>query len=155
MSEENEEKPDPKKVVIEHRVTDVMYEKAPQELFLTRCVKTVFVSKFYGPFSIYDQSNRLLGKSKDGSISFTSKTLQTEAAKVWHESIAGYSNEYQLLKSKVDQPGLCFSHIEGVTIRFDDAPSVEENTSRRFFHIPVFYTVHNIWDSETKTLMYV
>jgi len=150
----SEDEKDPIEVVLEFRVTDVMYEKAPQELFLARCVKSIFISKFYGPFSIYDPSGRLLGTSNDGSIPFNGKALQTEEAKIWFESIAGYSEEYKFLKDKVDDLGLCFSHIDGVTIRFEDAPAIEDDSGRRFFHIPVFYTVHNAWNTETKTLVY-
>jgi hypothetical protein len=155
-----EEKPtepiDPESVVSQHKFIEIMYENTPQELYLSRCVQKVFISKFYGSFTIFDQSGRELGKSKNGTLCFNESKLQTEAAKVWYEAISDYSDEYKELKKRgVKDIGLCFTCMNDVTIQFHDAPVGEDDPSRVFYHIPVYYTVHNIWNSETKMLTHL
>jgi len=92
MSKQNKKVSNHEIIVLEHRVTETMFEKKLQPLTLSRCVQKVFISKFYGEFSIYDQSNRLLGESKDSMILFNKSALQTDVSKVWYEAIAGYSS---------------------------------------------------------------
>ena len=147
---------DPEAVVIQHKFTQVMYEKSPQPLYLSRCVQKVFISGFYGQFTIYDQSGRELGTSKNGTLYFAKSKLQTEAASVWYEALAGYSDEYKdLIKRNVMNVGLNFSLLSDITILFHDAPDGNEEPNRTFNHIPVYYSVHNVWNSETKKLLYV
>jgi hypothetical protein len=41
-----------------------------------------------------------------------------------------------------------------IFIEFEEAPSAEDDTGRRFNHIHVIYTVNNLWDEEKKVLKF-
>ena len=61
---------DPNSVVIQHLYYTLPFVAGRQELCLRHCVQKVFISSFYGDFTIYDAQNRVLGKSKDSKLSF-------------------------------------------------------------------------------------
>lgn len=143
-------------VVSQHCCTETMFEKSKQKVYLSHCIQKIKISKFYGPYCIYDGWNRLIAKSdKDNSVHLTKDHLQTDTARVWYDSIASHSVEYKTLISKgVKDPGICFSHIPEVYIVFDNAPDAKEEPKRVFYHIPIFYVVLNIWDPDKKVLKF-
>jgi len=104
---------------------------------------------------IYDEKDRLLGISDDrGAIGFRRKDLQTEEARVWYDSISGFSEMYKDLNTRTEDPGLDFSLVGKVFIEFTEAPDGDVDSVRRFDHIHVIYTVHNVWNTATKRLLY-
>lgn len=155
MSSEYQEN-DQKKLqpVVQYCVSDVLYENSRQPIRLGGCVVKINVAKFYGPFTLYDDKDRVLAKSVDGSIIFHRDNLQTEETRVWYDSIAGYSLQYKRLKEHIKEPGLCFDHIPSVFIEFEDAPSIEKEPDRKFTDVHIIYTVNNLWNKESKRLVF-
>jgi hypothetical protein len=140
--------------VIQFSVADVIYEKQRQKINLSGCINRMNIAKFYGLYSLYDSGGRLIAKSNaEGYISFKRGDLQTDVAKVWYDSIAGYSVQFKTIQAKCKDVGLCFTHVPDVFIEFDDAPS-RDDTDRRFDHIHIIYTVNNLWNEKTKQLLY-
>lgn len=140
--------------VIQYCIVDALYEKKRQPIKLYGCITKTTVAKFYGTYKIFDKEDRLLGTSKQGTISWKRDDLQTEEAKVWYDSIAGFSDQYKELANVVKDPGLCFSHIPQIFIEFEDAPDAEENNNRRFDHVHIIYSVSNFWNNDEKLLIY-
>jgi len=142
----------PSSVVIQHLSNTLLYMAGKQELPLRHCIQKVFISSFYGEFSIYDPSGRLLGKSKDSKLSFMKDDLQTEVAKVLFDAMS-IQNEYTTLKTKynVKDPGMCFG-FGNILIEFEDAPPVDN--VRAFDHIPVFYNITNVYVHGKKETLF-
>jgi hypothetical protein len=141
-------------VVIEHLHCTVPFLAGKQDLMLRHCVHKVFVSPFYGEFTIYDQTGRTLGRSKDSKLSFVKEDLQTECAQVWYDAMATLQGqEHQVLRTKyhVLDPGLFF-HFGTVSIEFDQAPAVDSNKVYR--HIPVFFNITNVWNPQKKETLF-
>lgn len=138
--------------VIQHKHCDVLFHKDRQQINLNRCVQKVFLSPFYGEFSIFDKQGRLLGKSKESKLSFLQDDLQTECAKVTYD-VMKLQNEYKTLRNtfKVQDPGLYFNFAE-VFIEFHNAYDLDNK--RTFHYIPVFYNVTNVWKPSDKELMF-
>ena len=139
-------------VVVQHLYYELPYIAGKQELCLRHCVSKVFISSFYGEFSIYDKSGRLLGKSKESKIHFLKPELQTEACKVWYDS-GSIVGEYETLKNqyKVKDPGMFFN-FGNVLIEFENAP--EPRTDKVYSHMPVFFNVTNIWLNHEKRVFF-
>jgi len=140
--------------VIQSCVIDVLYEKKRQEIVISGCVLDFSINSFYGPYVLTDEKNRVLGRSNNGTISFRRNDLQTEEVKVWYDSIASFSDQYKQLKTYVNEPGLCFSHIPKVYLQFEDAPDVNVEPKRVFNHIHAIYTVNNLWHDKKKILRF-
>lgn len=140
--------------VIQFCVSDLLYERARQPLPIHGCVTKITIAKFYGSYKITDKEGRVIASSTGGSVSLARSDLKTEEAKLWYDSIAGFSPEYKDLKTKVSEPGLCFSHIPEVFIQFEEAPSVEEEPDRKFDHIHMLYSVNNFWNTTKKRLLF-
>lgn len=139
-------------VITQHLYDTATYIKGKQPLQLCHCVQKVFISPFYGEFSIYDKSDRLIGKSKNGELSFLKPDLNTECAKVWHDAFSFQGESDVLLtKYKVKDPGMYFAFGD-VFFDFEDAP--ESDTSRTYWHIPVFFNVTNLWDTTKKQIFF-
>lgn len=142
------------KPIVQYCVVDALYECSKQPIKLGGCVVKINVAKFYGPYTLTDDKGRVLAKSIDGSTTFYRDNLQTEEARVWYDSIAGYSIQYKRLKKYLPEPGLCFDHIPAVFIEFTDAPSMEKEPDRRFDNIHIIYTVNNLWNVKNKSLVF-
>ena len=130
-------------VVIQHLHHDLPFISGKQELSLRHCVTKIFISKFYGEFSIYDESGRLLGTSKDSKLMLYKDNLTTEVSKIWYD-VGCLENEYITLKTKyqVKDPGIFFKNGK-ILFEFDSAP--KPATDKTFYHVPVFYNITNVW----------
>jgi hypothetical protein len=139
-------------VVVQHLHCDLPFVSGKQELCLRHCVSKVFISSFYGDFSIYDQSGRLLGKSKESKLSLFKTDLQTEACKVWYDS-SSLVGEHDVLRNqyKVKDPGMYFN-FGNVFIEFENAP--EPRTDKVYPHIPIFYNITNVWFNQEKRVLF-
>ena len=137
---------------------NVLYEAKPQPIKLSHCVRAVGVDSHYGVFSLYDQSLRLLGASKNGTLHLSSGKRETDVANVWYDAIVSHDTETQDLVSRgVKGVGINFSQLTDVTIVFHDAPreeNLDEEGRKALFTVPVCYLVDNVWDSEKKKLLY-
>ena len=152
-----------------HVVTQYLYETLPyirgrQPLRLYHCVQKVFLAPFYGEFSIYDKSGRLLGRSlprasaestgpsQPQEVSFLKRELQTECAQVWYDAYV-LQGEGAVLTQQyhVEDPGLFFGFGD-VYIEFEQAPAAD--TSQVYPHIPLFFHTTNVWDPLKKTLLF-
>jgi hypothetical protein len=142
----------PNSVVIQHLSCTVPFMAGKHPINLKHCVQKIFTSSFYGPFTIYDPSGRILGKSKDSKISFFKEDLQTECARVWYDAFCLHP-EYDALKCtyNVKDPGLCFGFGE-VNIEFEEAPPIEKDM--KYLHIPVFFNITNVWLPRQKETLF-
>lgn len=139
-------------VVTETVCTKIYFNDDIQEIKFLGCVQKIYISTFYGNFELYDGSNRLLGTSTKGKIAFTKKDLQTEAAQVWYDAVSITSKPYKELNEiyLVNDPGLAFNNTSKIYIKFLD--SIKQ--PMKYFTIPVFYTVTNVWNDKDKCLLY-
>lgn len=145
-------------------VTQYVFETLPflrgrQPLRLYHCVQRVFLAPFYGEFSLYDKSGRLLGRSvmqPDGpprqEVSLLRKDLQTECAQVWYDAYV-LQGEGAILTQQyhIEDPGLFFGFGE-IFIEFEQAPDV--GTTQVYPHIPLYFHTTNVWDPVKKTLLF-
>jgi hypothetical protein len=148
----NPSSPDANAVVIQHLHYSLPFVAGRQELCLRHCVQKVFISSFYGEFTIYDAQNRVLGKSKDSKLSFMKNDLKTDIVGVWYDAMA-LQNEFSTLQHsyKVLDPGLFFN-FGNVLIEFEKAP--EANNNRVYPHIPIFFNVTNVWNATKSELLF-
>lgn len=145
----------PEIAVVQYCVCDVLYERKKQKIKLHGCVTTMFASIFYGEYSIYDEKDRLLGTSNNGTFSWMRKDLQTEEAKVWYDCISNVDEQYKTLYNMLQfDPGFGFKHMSDIYIEFHDAPDAEKEPDRIFDHIHIIYTSNNIWNQNKKEIIY-
>jgi hypothetical protein len=140
------------KVVTQTVCTRVNFNDDVQEIRFIGCVQKIYVSIYYGEFELYDSSNRLLGKSTKSKLSCIKINLQTEASRVWYDAVCITCKQYKDLKDKynVSDPGLSFNNTSKIYIKF--LQSLHQ--PMKYYTIPVFYTVTNVWNDQDKILLY-
>ena len=115
-------------------------------------MQKVFVSAFYGEFSLYDVAGRLMAKSSSSKCSFLKADLQTECAQIWYDATK-IQHEHEILRQnyKVIDPGLYFN-FGNVFIEFHDAP--DWDNQRVYAHIPIFFNITNVWQPTKKEVLF-
>ena len=140
------------KVVTQTVCTKVGFNDDVQEIRFIGCVQKIYVSVYYGEFELYDSSDRLLGTSSKSKFLCTKSNLQTEASRVWYDAVCITCKQYKDLKDKynVSDPGISFNNTCKIYIKF--LHSLRK--PMKYYTIPVFYTVTNVWNDQSKLLLY-